>query len=66
MPREFYFRGYCYYLKTNMFRSAVYGKGEFGRMAAYKSDIEIAQETELMSIEDIASKLGLTRADIEL
>ena len=35
-------------------------------MAAYKSDIEIAQETELMSIEDIASKLGLTRADIEL
>ena len=35
-------------------------------MAAYKSDIEIAQETELMPIEDIAAKLGLTRGDIEL
>ena len=35
-------------------------------MADYKSDIEIAQETEMMPIEDVASKLGLTRNDIEL
>ena len=35
-------------------------------MAAYKSDIEIAQETELMPIESIAAKLDLTRDDIEL
>ena len=35
-------------------------------MADYKSDIEIAQETEMMPIEDVAAKLGLTRNDIEL
>ena len=35
-------------------------------MADYKSDIEIAQGTEMMPIEDVASKLGLTRNDIEL
>ena len=35
-------------------------------MADYKSDIEIAQDTEMMPIEDVASKLGLTRNDIEL
>ena len=35
-------------------------------MSGYKSDIEIAQETELMPIEAIAEKLGLTRDDIEL
>ena len=34
-------------------------------MSGYKSDIEIAQETELMPIEAIAEKLGLTRDDIE-
>lgn len=35
-------------------------------MPGYKSDIEIAQETELIPIEDIAEKLSLTRKDIEL
>ena len=35
-------------------------------MSVYKSDIEIAQETELMPIEAIAGRLGLTRDDIEL
>lgn len=35
-------------------------------MADYKSDIEIAQETEMMPIKDVAAKLGLTRNDIEL
>lgn len=35
-------------------------------MSGYKSDIEIAQETEMLPIEAIAEKLGLTRKDIEL
>ena len=35
-------------------------------MTDYKSDIEIAQETEMMPIENVAAKLGLTRNDIEL
>ena len=34
-------------------------------MAAFKSDIEIAQETELFPIESIAEKAGLTKDDIE-
>lgn len=35
-------------------------------MSGYKSDIEIAQETEMLPIEAIAEKIGLTRKDIEL
>lgn len=35
-------------------------------MSGYKSDIEIAQETELLPIEAVAEKLGLTREDLEL
>jgi len=35
-------------------------------MSGYKSDIEIAQETKLLPIEEIAEKLGLTRKEIEL
>lgn len=34
-------------------------------MADYKSDIEIAQETEMLPIEQVAEKLGLTRDDLE-
>ena len=35
-------------------------------MSEYKSDIEIAQETELLPIEEVAAKIGLTRKDLEL
>lgn len=35
-------------------------------MSGYKSDIEIAQETEMLPIEAVAEKLGLTRKDLEL
>ncbi|WP_027339866.1 formate--tetrahydrofolate ligase [Halonatronum saccharophilum] len=35
-------------------------------MADYKSDIEIAQEAKLEKVEEVASKLGLSREDIEL
>ena len=34
-------------------------------MAEYKSDIEIAQECEMLPVKDIAAKIGLSEDDIE-
>lgn len=40
-------------------------KEKYTGMYNYKSDIEIAQETELLPIEEVAEKIGLTRDDLE-